>query len=244
MKNLVAGVCALVCAFALVPASGASEVSGNVVGVSDGDTITVLDEKKATHKIRLAAIDAPEKGQPFSNVAKNRLSELVQNRSVIVKVDTKDRYGREVGRVFVLVDVNELLVREGLAFHYLYYNPDDAAMASAEAFARQNGLGVWSLPNGGQRPWDFRRGKKSPRSRGNSGDSPEPLPVSQSAENPPTGVPAEKSEVSEKRYWVTRSSGKVHNASCKNFKNTNGYLTENPSGPNCKICGGTELVGH
>ena len=165
MKKLITGICAIVMSM-WVPVVFAdetprgNEVRGTVVKVADGDTITVLDEKKKNRKIRLAAIDAPEKGQPFSDVAKQRLSDLVANRPVIVKVDTKDQYGREVARVFVLVEVNELLVREGLAFHYRYYYPDDKAIAAAEAFARQKGAGVWALPDGGERPWDFRRNSK------------------------------------------------------------------------------------
>jgi len=35
-------------------------ITGKVVGVSDGDTITVLDDQKRQHKIRLDGIDAPE----------------------------------------------------------------------------------------------------------------------------------------------------------------------------------------
>jgi endonuclease YncB( thermonuclease family) len=48
-----------------------------VVGVSDGDTITVLDDTKTQHKIRFAGIDAPEKGQPYGEQSKQSLSALV-----------------------------------------------------------------------------------------------------------------------------------------------------------------------
>lgn len=241
-KNWAAGLCAFVASCLLASPSNADELSGTVVNISDGDTITLLDAEKHTHKVRLAAIDAPEKTQPFSDAAKQRLTELVGNRPVVVKTETRDRYGREIGRVFVLVEVNELLVREGLAFHYVHYNPDDTVIAAAETFARKNKLGVWTLPNGGQRPWDFRRSGKKKFSR-NAKESPDLPAKASEANKPPEALTAEKSDAAKQLFWVTLSSGKVHNTSCKNFKNTKGYLTDNPSGPDCKICGGAKPDG-
>ncbi len=55
----------------------AETITGGVIGVSDGDTITVLDQNNTQYKIRLAGIDAPEKKQPFGNVSKKSLSDLV-----------------------------------------------------------------------------------------------------------------------------------------------------------------------
>ena len=49
-------------------------VAGRVVGISDGDTITVLDDAQTQHKIRFAGIDAPEKGQAFGERSKQSLS--------------------------------------------------------------------------------------------------------------------------------------------------------------------------
>jgi endonuclease YncB( thermonuclease family) len=66
-----------------------------VVGVSDGDTITVLDDAKVQHKIRFAGIDAPEKGQPFGERSKQNLSALVFQKAGCHK---KDRYGRRDAR--------------------------------------------------------------------------------------------------------------------------------------------------
>ena len=72
-----------------------------MVGVADGDTVTVLDADKVQHKIRLAGIDAPEKSQPFGNRSKQNLSDLVFGKYVRVDWDKRDRYGRIVGKVWV-----------------------------------------------------------------------------------------------------------------------------------------------
>lgn len=77
----------------------AETLSGRTVGVSDEDTITVLDLTNTQHKIRLAGIDAPEKSQPFGQRSKESLSDLVFGRTVTVETDKVDRYGRQVGKV-------------------------------------------------------------------------------------------------------------------------------------------------
>ena len=82
-------------------------IEGRVVGVADGDTITVLDNTNTQHKIRLAGIDAPEKKQPFGNVSKKSLSDLVYGKQVSVDYNKQDRYGRTVGKVMAEgVDAN------------------------------------------------------------------------------------------------------------------------------------------
>ena len=58
-----------------------------VVGVADGDTITVLDANNAQHRIRLAGIDAPERGQPFSGRSKQSLRRMVMGRLVRIEWD-------------------------------------------------------------------------------------------------------------------------------------------------------------
>lgn len=100
-----------------MPALAHAEVIvGRVVGVADGDTVTVLDANKQQHKIRLAGIDAPEKRQPFGQRSKESLSALVFARQVTVETDKKDRYGREVGKVRVDgVDANLERLKRGFA---------------------------------------------------------------------------------------------------------------------------------
>ena len=78
-----------------------AEIKGKVVAVSDGDTITVLDEMdKGNFKIRLDKIDAPEKKQPFGSKAKQFLSSLIFGKQVTVRFKAVDRYGRIIGTVY------------------------------------------------------------------------------------------------------------------------------------------------
>ena len=84
-------------------------IIGKVVGVADGDTITVL-ENRTQHRIRLYGIDAPEGGQDFGNRAKKFVSDLVFGKQVrVVKIDI-DRYDR----IVVMVNVGDLNVNEAL----------------------------------------------------------------------------------------------------------------------------------
>ena len=77
----------------------ASVIHGRVVGISDGDTIKVLDVAKQLHTVRLMGIDAPEKAQPFGQRSKQSLSELIFQKKVTVTWEKKDKYGRTVGKI-------------------------------------------------------------------------------------------------------------------------------------------------
>ena len=136
----------------------AFEFTGKVVGVSDGDTITVLYQGNKQYKVRLQHIDCPESAQDFGSKAKKALSAKVFSKVVTVKWDEMDRYKRILGDVYVGKQwVNLEMVKEGMAWHYKYYSKD-AAMAAAETKARAAKVGIWSMPNPTP-PWDFRRGK-------------------------------------------------------------------------------------
>ncbi len=142
----------------------AAAIEGRVVGVSDGDTITVLDANNAQHKIRLSGIDAPEKKQPFGQRSKESLSDLVFNKPVAVDTDKQDRYGRKVGKVLVNgQDANLEQVKRGFAWHYKTYEReqpllDRTAYTEAEIEAKAARRGLWAdaepVP-----PWDFRHNK-------------------------------------------------------------------------------------
>ena len=85
----------------LASATHAETITGRVVGISDGDTLTLLDANNTQHKIRLSGIDSPEKGQPFGQVCKQSLSDLAYDRVVAVESTKLDRYGRVIGKVLV-----------------------------------------------------------------------------------------------------------------------------------------------
>jgi endonuclease YncB( thermonuclease family) len=137
------------------PARFPYTLEGKVVGVSDGDTITLLVEFRP-HKVRLNGIDAPESGQAFGQVAKSKLSDLVFDREVRVSIADVDKYGRLVGDVFVgKTYINAEMVKAGLAWHYVAYSKD-SALSALEAEARASRIGLWRDPQP-VAPWDFRR---------------------------------------------------------------------------------------
>jgi micrococcal nuclease len=139
----------------------ADSLTGKVIGITDGDTLTVLKDNKQ-YKIRLAEIDTPEKDQPYGNKAKQALSDFVFGKSVRIEVETTDRYGRTVGKVYLGdMDVNAELVRNGHAWVYRRY-AKDKTLYDLETEARENQLGLWALPEA-QRipPWEWRRGKRN-----------------------------------------------------------------------------------
>ena len=127
----------------------AAELLGRVVGVSDGDTLTLLDAQNETHKVRLSGIDAPEKAQPFGERAKQQLSDWVYQEQVRVIHDKTDRYGRIVGKVTLRgEDVNIQMVHVGLAWHYKAYEHEQPALDRvtypvAELNARRKAVGLW-----------------------------------------------------------------------------------------------------
>ena len=139
----------------------AVELRGKVVGVSDGDTVTVLDAERQQHKVRLAGIDAPEKAQAFGQASKTSLSDQIFGREVVVTWDKRDRYGRIIGKISVdFRDVCLEQVRRGMAWHYKQYlldqAPDDRRTYSeAEVAARAAGVGLWHdvAPVA---PWEWR----------------------------------------------------------------------------------------
>lgn len=138
--------------------ASADMLEGIVVGVSDGDTLTVLSQDKQQSKIRLAQIDAPEKNQDYGQVSKQSLSDMTYKKQAVIEYKEKDKYGRVVGKVLVDgVDVNLEQVKKGLAWVYRQY-ADDQAYYVAEDSAKAQKINIWSMLNP-VAPWDFRHGK-------------------------------------------------------------------------------------
>ena len=149
---------------ALASQAQASHFQGRVVGLADGDTLTVLDAKHVQHKVRLAGIDAPEKRQAYGQASREHLAKLVFGREVVVDAGKVDRYGRTVGRVrFNGQDVGLEQIRAGLAWHYKAYEREQPAedrlsYAQAEEAARKAHAGLWH-DAAATPPWKWRRSK-------------------------------------------------------------------------------------
>ncbi len=129
-----------------------------VIGISDGDTMTLLVDNKPL-KIRLANIDAPEKKQPFGQKSKESLSDICWNTDATYETQTIDRYGRTVAVVTCNgVEANTEQVRKGMAWVYPKYNKDPMLPAIEKA-ARASRLGLW-IDGDPSAPWEFRAREK------------------------------------------------------------------------------------
>lgn len=161
--------------FVAVPTASPASLDGRVVGVHDGDTITVLDSSKKQHKIRLAAIDAPELKQAFGTRSRQNLAALVFEKDVAVEWEKPDRYKRIVGKVLLSesgadcafrdcrksLDAGLQQIRDGMAWHYKQYereqSPEDRGRyATADRDARAAKRELWADPQPVP-PWEWRR---------------------------------------------------------------------------------------
>ena len=157
--------------------------AATVLSVGDGDTIRVSDGANRL-TIRLACIDAPETAQkPYGMAARQQLQALAPVGSVVsIQTKTTDRYGRTVAEVFRNGrSVNQAMVSTGEAFVYWQYilGCDRNIYARLEQQAKSQRLGVWAVPGGIEKPWDFRRGRRARR-----------LPPTATTPPGPTAAPA------------------------------------------------------
>lgn len=126
---------------------------GKVVGVSDGDTITVIDNLKTEHKVRLMGIDAPEKSQEFGTQSKQALSNFLYQKEVTVDYKKLDKYQRKVGKVILdKQDICLAMIELGMAWHYKDYEKEQSKIdrdlySQAEFKARESKLGLWQSSN-------------------------------------------------------------------------------------------------
>ena len=143
-------------------AANADEIDALVIKISDGDTITVLDGQKKTHKVRLQGIDAPEKNQTYGEKSKQNLAFLIYNRTIQVEYSKYDKYGRIIGKVSLKgKDICLEQLSKGMAWHYKKYQNEQSIIdrelySSTESKARDSKIGLW---NDAQptTPWDFRK---------------------------------------------------------------------------------------
>ncbi|MEO8165604.1 MAG: thermonuclease family protein [Betaproteobacteria bacterium] len=146
----------------------AATILGRVVGVSDGDTVTVLTAEHRQFKIRLSGIDAPEKKQAFGAFAKETLARQLFGQTVTVEWSKTDRYGRIVGKIAINgADANLEQVREGSAWVYTQYLrelplEDRRLYLEAERLAQHERRGLWR-DDDPEPPWQWRRERRRPK---------------------------------------------------------------------------------
>ena len=166
--------------------------AATVLSIGDGDTISVL-ERGQTLKVRLACIDAPETAQSsYGMASRNQLKALLPLGSTVsLRVQAANRYGRRVAEVIGKGPVNLAMVQSGQAFVYRQYlgRCDRGAYLAAERQAQAQQLGVWAVPGGIKRPWDFRHGGAGHRSAGAvSASGPSSAPVTSPQAPQPSGA--------------------------------------------------------
>jgi ATP-dependent hsl protease ATP-binding subunit hslU len=137
----------------LVIASPLFALSGKVVSIHDGDTITVLQDKQQV-KVRLFGIDAPELKQPYGKKSKRFLANLIAGEVVEVEENGKDRYKRTIGTFYLNgKDINAQMVENGYAWAYRKFSKKYTAQ---ESKARKQGLGLWRDKEPIS-PWEWRK---------------------------------------------------------------------------------------
>ena len=148
----------LAVALVVALAGGAGAVDLRVIRVSDGDTFVGLDSENRQVKVRLHGIDAPEAKQPFGNVSKQALGDLIAGKTVSLEEVDRDRYGR-VGRVTIggkLVNAEQ--VRAGLAWRYVQFDRRNE-FGALEDDARRQRRGLWA-DAAPVEPWEWRKTEK------------------------------------------------------------------------------------
>ena len=128
-------------------------ISGKVISIHDGDTITVLQDKRQI-KVRLFGIDAPELKQPYGKKSKQFLANLIAGEIVEVEESGKDRYKRAIGTIYLNgADINAQMVANGYAWAYRKFSKK---YTPQESKAKSQKLGLWRdkepIP-----PWEWRR---------------------------------------------------------------------------------------
>src|SRR4051812_14641034 len=137
----------------------AGELTGKVVNVHDGDTLTLLMDRHQV-RVRLVDIDAPELKQTFGRRSRDSLAGMCAGVTARVVEQGRDRYGRTLGPVMCgPYDANTEQVRRGMAWVFTKYAPKDSPLYAIQTQARIEHWGLWAdahpVP-----PWDWRRRKE------------------------------------------------------------------------------------
>jgi endonuclease YncB( thermonuclease family) len=139
-----------------VSAAYAQRFPVKVIGVSDGDTFTVINRDNLQLKIRVYGIDAPEKNQAYGNKSKQALSALIFGKNIEIDVQSQEKWGRYVAKVYTPdgQDVALLMLQSGMAWHYTRFD-QTPSYAKAQETAKKAGKGLWA-DKSPVAPWDFR----------------------------------------------------------------------------------------
>ena len=197
------------------------ELSGKVVSVADGDTVTVLVIREQV-KVRLEGIDARQSKQSFGTRSKQALAEMVFGKTVTVGKTGNNRYRRPLGLIVVdgvdvvivviVVDVNAKRVEDGWAWHYKQCSRD-GRLAALEVETRQAKRGLWAAP-APQAPWEFRAKQRVPKS----------------------GLESDGTPLTD---WLNVPFGVRHNSTCEHFGQTKRGRSCGPDeGKSCGKFGG------
>ena len=130
---------------------------GVVTYVVDGDTVHVRPSNGgALHKIRISGMDAPEICQAGGVAARQALQARVLKRSVTVRMQGVDDYGRDLATLYLSKeDVGQWMVQRGHAWSYRYLR-DPGPYVQDEAHAKLLGRGLFAEMTQ-EYPRDFRR---------------------------------------------------------------------------------------
>lgn len=137
-------------------AYGAEAMIGEVIGITDGDTLTILVDRKPV-KVRLSEIDAPESKQDFGTRSRQSLAAICHRKPARVAWKSRDRYGRVIGQIQCAgTDANAHQVSSGMAWVFDRYSTPDSALYKLQDDARQAKRGLWADANPIP-PWEWRR---------------------------------------------------------------------------------------
>jgi micrococcal nuclease len=220
-----------------------ASLTGKVIKVADGDTITVLVPNKDWVKVRLEGIDAPEKSQEFGEASRLALSALVAGKIVNVFSTGKDRYGRTLGWIEVDgIDVNRRMVADGWAWQFTKYN-SESKLAQLQQDAKQSRKGLWKAPNPPMPPWEY-RDLGSDRVTRLVLDTPAaPPPPTRPTQNSGRSFPQQPAQAKPnpgvRDYWINGNGGVRHNRGCRWYGRTKtGHYGGKGEGRACGQCGG------
>lgn len=209
-----------------------------IIGIEDGDTITLLTPNKKQLKIDLAGIDAPELGQDYGRKSKSGLASLMAGKMVFFEETGKGEDDRPKGKIYMEdgTYLNRKAVADGIAWHYTSQN-SDPDLAEAQSEARKNKVGIWSQSSKPLQPSEYRErlivAKRIAAERESA------RVTSKTRANQTNNfIPKRKVEVQGK-YWLNTGTGKRHNEGCRWFGGTNKGRACGPNdGSPCGICGG------